>query len=153
MASRRAALPTWPKWNAVAARQGRHRASAAGACAHPVSLRGSRPAASRRRTLPWLRPLQTTRLPAQMNPPPLAATDFSAFFSELWGSDCDPFPWQREFARRLCAGQVPDYVAVPTGSGKTACLDAAVFALAVQAALPMAERTQGRRIFFIVNRR
>ena len=85
--------------------------------------------------------------------PPLTAGDFSAFFRELWGADCDPFPWQREFARRVCAGQMPDYVAVPTGSGKTACLDAAVFALAVQAALPMAERTQGRRIFFIVNRR
>ena len=88
-----------------------------------------------------------------MNPSPLTADDFSAFFRELWGADCDPFPWQCEFARRLCAGQVPDYVAVPTGSGKTACLDAAVFALSVQADLPMTERTQGRRIFFIVNRR
>ena len=88
-----------------------------------------------------------------MNPPPLTAADFSAFFCELWGSDYDPFPWQHEFARRLCARKVPDYVAVPTGSGKTACLDAAIFALAMQAALPMAERTQGRRIFFIVNRR
>ena len=88
-----------------------------------------------------------------MNPLPLTADDFSAFFCELWGTECDAFPWQREFAGRLCAGQVPDYVAVPTGSGKTACLDAAVFALAMQASLPMAERTQGRRIFFIVNRR
>jgi CRISPR-associated endonuclease/helicase Cas3 len=87
-----------------------------------------------------------------MNPPTLTADDFPEFFCELWAG-CDPFPWQREFARRLCAGQVPGYVAVPTGSGKTACLDAAVFALAVQAALPMTERTQGRRIFFIVNRR
>jgi CRISPR-associated endonuclease/helicase Cas3 len=88
-----------------------------------------------------------------MNPSPLTADDFSAFLREVWGADYGPFPWQREFARRLCNGQVPDYVAVPTGSGKTACLDAALFALAVQAALPMAERTQGRRIFFIVNRR
>src|SRR4051794_37454496 len=88
-----------------------------------------------------------------MNPIPLTAADFPVFFRELWGANREPFPWQREFARRLCAGQVPDYVAVPTGSGKTACLDAAVFALAVQAALPIAERTQGRRIFFIVNRR
>ncbi len=87
-----------------------------------------------------------------MNPPPLNADDFSAFFRELWAG-IDPFPWQREFAHRLCEGQEPDYVAVPTGSGKTACLDAAVFALAVQAALPVAKRTQGRRIFFIVNRR
>ena len=88
-----------------------------------------------------------------MNLSSLTADDFSAFFRELWGADYDPFPWQHEFARRLCAGQVPDYVAVPTGSGKTACLDAAVFALAVQTVLPMTERTEGRRIFFIVNRR
>lgn len=88
-----------------------------------------------------------------MNPPSLTADDFSSFFCELWGEGYDPFPWQREFARRLCTGQIPDYVAVPTGSGKTACLDAAVFALAMQAALPMADRMQGRRIFFIVNRR
>src|SRR5580692_9753251 len=87
-----------------------------------------------------------------MNLQALTADDFSAFFHELW-RDCEPFPWQCDFARRLCAGRVPDYVAVPTGSGKTACLDAAVFALAIHAALPMAERTQGRRIFFIVNRR
>jgi len=88
-----------------------------------------------------------------MKPVPPTADDFSAFSRELWGVDYEPFPWQREFARRLCAGKVPDYVAVPTGSGKTACLDAAIFALAIQAALPMPERTQGRRIFFIVNRR
>ncbi len=88
-----------------------------------------------------------------MNPPLLTADDFAAFFRELWGAHCDPFPWQRELARRLCSGMMPDYLAVPTGSGKTACLDAAVFALAVQSALPLAERTQGRRIFFIVNRR
>lgn len=88
-----------------------------------------------------------------MNSTHLKADDFSTFFRELWGADCDPFPWQREFARRLCVGQAPDFVAVPTGSGKTACLDATVFALAVQTSMPMAERTQGRRIFFIVNRR
>lgn len=83
----------------------------------------------------------------------LQADDFSTFFRELWGVDRDPFPWQREFARRVCAGDWPKYVAAPTGSGKTACIDAAVFALALQASLPAKERTAGRRIFFIVNRR
>ncbi len=81
----------------------------------------------------------------------LTAADFPAFFRELW--EHDPFPWQSEFARRICLGDFPEYVAVPTGSGKTACLDAAVFALAVQSFLPLEKRTQGRRIFFIVNRR
>ena len=82
---------------------------------------------------------------------PLTAADFPSFFRELW--ERDPFPWQTEFARRICLGHSPEYVAVPTGSGKTACLDAAVFALAVQSFLPVTERTQGRRIFFVVNRR
>ena len=83
----------------------------------------------------------------------LTAEDFPAFFRELWGNDRDPFPWQKEFARRVCAGEWPKYVAAPTGSGKTGCLDSAVFALALQAGLSAPERTAGRRIFFIVNRR
>ena len=77
--------------------------------------------------------------------------DFSRFFHALWGYD--PFPWQAALAERACAGKWPDYLAAPTGSGKTACIDIAVFALAVQAALPVEQRTVGRRIFFIVNRR
>jgi len=84
-------------------------------------------------------------------PTPIAANAFTEFFRALWGYD--PFPWQIAFASRVCAGEAPNYVAVPTGSGKTACLDAAVFALAVQASRPPVERTAGRRIFFIVNRR
>ena len=83
----------------------------------------------------------------------LQTDDFPIFFRELWGEDRDAFPWQKEFARRICVGEWPKYVAAPTGSGKTACLDAAVFALALQAGLPAQERTAGRRIFFIVNRR
>ncbi|WP_395746079.1 type I-U CRISPR-associated helicase/endonuclease Cas3 [Prosthecobacter sp.] len=83
--------------------------------------------------------------------PVLSPEMFGVFFKALWGFD--PFPWQQDFANCLCAGKAPDYVTVPTGSGKTACLDAAVFALAVQSAQPFAKRTVGRRIFFIVNRR
>ncbi len=82
---------------------------------------------------------------------PLSPESFSEFFHTLWGYD--PFPWQKAFAARVCAGSAPPYVTAPTGSGKTACLDAAVFALAVQASRPPTERTAGRRIFFIVNRR
>lgn len=81
----------------------------------------------------------------------LSPDSFPDFFRALWGYD--PFPWQVDFARRLCASEPVDFVTVPTGSGKTACLDAAVFALAVQSAKPVMERTIGRRIFFIVNRR
>lgn len=57
-----------------------------------------------------------------------------------------PFPWQRRLAERVCALGWPHTIDLPTASGKTACLDVAVFAMAV--------RRQGpRRIFFVVDRR
>lgn len=83
--------------------------------------------------------------------PALTFADFIAFFREIYGYE--PFPWQVELARLACAGSWPEYLSVPTGSGKTAALDAAVFTLAVQASRPPAERTVGRRIFYVVNRR
>jgi len=89
-----------------------------------------------------------------MNPSvsvPLVASDFSDFFREIYGYD--PFPWQIELTRRACSGEWPRFLCVPTGSGKTAALDAAVFALATQANLSPADRTVGRRIFYVVNRR
>lgn len=82
---------------------------------------------------------------------PLVASDFSDFFREIYGYK--PFPWQIEFSRRACSGAWPRFLSVPTGSGKTAALDAAVFALAAQAHLPPENRTVGRRIFYVVNRR
>ena len=81
----------------------------------------------------------------------LSADQFSAFFREIHGYD--PFPWQTELANRACIGDWPGYIAVPTGSGKTAAIDTAIFALAVQATLKPEERSVGRRIFYIVNRR
>ena len=86
----------------------------------------------------------------------LKVTDFSEFFNELWGHP--PFAWQQELADRVleCAENPwPEAIALPTASGKTACLDIAVFALAVQAS--QLERNQivtaPRRIFFVVDRR
>ena len=92
----------------------------------------------------------------------LRAGDFDGFFSELWGYE--PFPWQRELVERLCdpesdperdgdRGGWPEAIDVPTGSGKTACIDTAVFALAVQASLPAERRTAPRRIVLCVDRR
>ena len=83
--------------------------------------------------------------------PFISPGDFAAFFNECWGHD--PFPWQANFARRVSTGDWPRFVCAPTGSGKTGCLDAALFALALQASQPAETRTAGRRIFFIVNRR
>ncbi len=82
---------------------------------------------------------------------PLSASNFPDFFHELW--DYDPFPWQKRLADRVCEGDWPACIALPTASGKTACIDIAVFALACQASRPAAERTAPRRIFFVVDRR
>jgi len=81
----------------------------------------------------------------------LNASDFPEFFQAMWGYP--PFPWQTRLAEQVCRGVWPSYLDLPTGSGKTVCIDIAVFALAVQAALRPEQRTVGRRIFFVVNRR
>lgn len=81
----------------------------------------------------------------------LTSADFVSFFEEIWGYK--PFPWQRRLLDDVLDNDWPEYIAVPTASGKTASLDVAVFTLALQAALRPEERTVGRRIFFIVNRR
>jgi CRISPR-associated endonuclease/helicase Cas3 len=77
--------------------------------------------------------------------------DFDAFFREA--HDCDPYPWQRRLAAAAVAGTWPPVLDLPTGSGKTAVIDIAVFALACQAALEPPARTAARRVFFCVNRR
>jgi CRISPR-associated endonuclease/helicase Cas3 len=72
-------------------------------------------------------------------------------FRSLWAR-C-PFPWQAMLAERAAAGEWPKALDLPTASGKTACIDIAVYTLAAQADLPLAERTAPRRIWFVVDRR
>ena len=103
----------------------------------------------------------------------LHASDFDEFFQALWGKA--PFAWQRSLADRVIySGESstptsdsgaegrglgktawPEAIALPTASGKTACMDIAVFALAAQAGrLDVGEAiTAPRRIFFVVDRR
>ena len=93
----------------------------------------------------------------------MSTKDFAAFFTACWGYT--PFAWQTGLARRVLgvvptqngsgAGGWPEVIALPTASGKTACIDIAVFALAVQADhLREGQRiTAPRRIFFVVDRR
>ncbi len=87
----------------------------------------------------------------------LQPSDFTKFFGEVYknkdGSAADPFPWQVRLANRVCDGNWPRCIALPTAAGKTACLDIAVFALAYQADKPADKRTAPRRIFFVVDRR
>lgn len=83
--------------------------------------------------------------------PDLGPEHFDAFYHELHGYA--PFPWQRMLAERVTTGEWPACIDLPTASGKTACIDIAVFALACQADRPIGERTAPRRIFFVVDRR
>ena len=101
--------------------------------------------------------------------------DFVEFFSELWNRR--PFSWQKALATRILESRStladlqeegapsfaneatqlswPDVIALPTASGKTACMDIALFALAAQSRrLDSGQRiTAPRRIFFVVDRR
>jgi len=99
----------------------------------------------------------------------LSESDFCGFFASLWGNK--PFAWQNELAGRVLqdspsaetdAGAAeaggspwPAVIGLPTASGKTACIDIAVFALAVQAARLTKNKqiTAPRRVFFVVDRR
>src|SRR5471032_938022 len=74
----------------------------------------------------------------------LNGSQFGAFFRELYGYD--PFPWQERLAMDVCNERWPEILDLPTASGKTACIDVAVFAMAVH-------RRGPRRVFFVVDRR
>jgi CRISPR-associated endonuclease/helicase Cas3 len=81
----------------------------------------------------------------------LSAADFPHFFKEVHGHE--PFPWQQRLLTHLVAqGEWPNVLDLPTGSGKTAAIDIAVFHLALEA-----ERSEDRRapvrIAFVVDRR
>ncbi|MBN2032179.1 MAG: type I-U CRISPR-associated helicase/endonuclease Cas3, partial [Deltaproteobacteria bacterium] len=67
---------------------------------------------------------------------------FIDFFELIHGQL--PFPWQTEVAERLVLGKDVDAISVPTGCGKTAMIDAAVYYAALGGP---------KRIFFIIDRR
>lgn len=86
-----------------------------------------------------------------MTLPPLDAKDFPSFFRAMHGHN--PFPWQSALVERLANGKGwPDVLDLPTGTGKTAAIDAAVFHLALEAGKGSA-RAAPLRIAFVVDRR
>jgi CRISPR-associated endonuclease/helicase Cas3 len=86
-----------------------------------------------------------------MSLPPLAASEFAAVFESVHGTP--PFPWQRRLVDRLAAGDDwPHALDLPTGAGKTAAIDAALFHLALQADAGVGRRAP-LRIAFVVDRR
>ena len=61
----------------------------------------------------------------------LTANHFGSFFKGIYGYP--PFPWQQRLVDRLAAeDEWPEVLDLPTGTGKTAALDAAVFHLALR---------------------
>ena len=81
----------------------------------------------------------------------LSVDDFPAFFEEVHG--CQPFPWQKRLLiRSRRKGEWPSVLDLPTGSGKTAAIDIAVFHLALEADRFEARRAPVR-IAFVVDRR
>ena len=64
--------------------------------------------------------------------PSLSVDDFDAYFDDVHGHP--PFGWQRDLLRQVDADRAwPELIDLPTGAGKTACLDVALFALALDA--------------------
>ena len=77
---------------------------------------------------------------------PLTSSDFSAFFRGVHGHE--PFPWQQRLTTRVLErGTWPQVIDLPTGAGKTAVLDTAVFALALRPEI------SPRRVVFVIDRR
>lgn len=89
--------------------------------------------------------------------PPLSATEFSSFFTDAHAAmhgagagapTVHPFPWQRRLVEEVASrGSWPEVLDLPTGSGKTAVLLAAVFLLALDG------EAAPRRTVMVVDRR
>ncbi|MDE0450458.1 MAG: type I-U CRISPR-associated helicase/endonuclease Cas3 [Gammaproteobacteria bacterium] len=77
---------------------------------------------------------------------------FPEFYRAINGRD--PFPWQARLADLVAREERwRSEIGVPTGLGKTACLDIAVWWLAAQADRAPCHRTAPTRIWWVVNRR
>ena len=78
----------------------------------------------------------------------LTAADFAAWFEAI---HCNPpFPWQQRLVAQLTRDNLwPEGLNLPTGAGKTAALDAAVFHLALQVDAPQCAAI---RIVLVVDR-
>ncbi len=76
----------------------------------------------------------------------LTSCEFKDFYREIHGYE--PYPWQSKLAEQVIeTGRWPESINVPTGCGKTSCIDIAVYALACN------PEKNPRRIVFVVNRR
>lgn len=66
----------------------------------------------------------------------------------------EPFAWQQRLLEQVVAEKAwPQVLDLPTGAGKTTCIDIALFALALDATSPPEDRWCPRRIAMVVDRR
>jgi CRISPR-associated endonuclease/helicase Cas3 len=84
-----------------------------------------------------------------MKLPLIKPEEFSDFFSKLHGRDA--FDWQKRLAAEVAESGWPRALDLPTGSGKTAAIDIALYHLAVEA--DAKDRKAPLRIAFVVDRR
>lgn len=83
----------------------------------------------------------------------LSASDFGAFYAAVHGGK-QPFAWQQRLLEKIVADQAwPRVLDLPTGTGKTTCIDVALFALALDAGSDDTQRWCPRRIAMVVDRR
>lgn len=83
----------------------------------------------------------------------LSTSDFGAFHAAVHG-DKQPFAWQQRLLEKIVADKAwPRVLDLPTGAGKTTCIDVALFALARDAGSEDDQRWCPRRIAMIVDRR
>jgi CRISPR-associated endonuclease/helicase Cas3 len=83
----------------------------------------------------------------------LSASDFAAFHAAVHGGK-QPFAWQQRLLEQIVRDEAwPRVLDLPTGAGKTTCIDIALFALALDATNESSERWCPRRIAMVVDRR
>jgi CRISPR-associated endonuclease/helicase Cas3 len=83
----------------------------------------------------------------------LSTSDFGAFHAAVHGGK-QPFAWQQRLLEQIvCDEAWPRVLDLPTGTGKTTCIDIALFSLAIDAANEIKNRWCPRRIAMIVDRR
>jgi CRISPR-associated endonuclease/helicase Cas3 len=83
----------------------------------------------------------------------LSVSDFEAFHAAVHGG-MKPFAWQQRLLEKVVREKAwPNVLDLPTGAGKTTCIDIALFALSLDASENSAARWCPRRIAMVVDRR
>ncbi len=83
----------------------------------------------------------------------LSTSDFVTFHAAVHGGK-QPFAWQQRLLEQIVRDKAwPHLLDLPTGAGKTTCIDIALFALALDATSEGVERWCPRRIAMVVDRR